>query len=54
MTEDPGGLYSSWGCKELDMTKLTYNEKKRSVQDNLSLAKASWPLKNILFFQHLK
>ena len=47
--------YSSWGHIELDMTKqLTYNEKKRSVQDNLSLAKASWPLKNTLFFQHLK
>ena len=20
-TEEPGGLYSPWGCKELDMTK---------------------------------
>ena len=21
-TEEPGGLYSSWGCKELDTTEL--------------------------------
>ena len=20
-TEEPGGLYTSWGCKELDMTE---------------------------------
>ena len=38
---------SSWGRKELDMTKQL-TEKKRSVQDNLSLAKASRPLKNTL------
>lgn len=29
------------------------NKKKRSVQDKLSLVKASWSLKNIQFFQHL-
>ena len=25
--EEPGGLYSPWGCKELDMTEYTYKVK---------------------------
>ena len=26
-TEEPGGLYSSWGCKEPDMTKHRHTQK---------------------------
>ena len=28
--EEPGGLYSPWCCKELDMTEYTYKVKKKT------------------------
>ena len=32
--EKPGGLYSSWGCKDLDMTEATKQQQQQLLFDN--------------------
>ena len=36
-TEEPGGLYSPWGCKDSDMTEHTHTEgpRKRDVNRHI-------------------